>query len=126
MATDAQRARRRAQRETAKAVRENKARIKARQKPISRLPLSTTKRAREAATKYGWSVINGENPYPRKGTPEGNQLAHLAGKARWGKAAPEFLAAFQQYFYHDEKRTDSDEADEEFEYEDEDEDEPEG
>lgn len=123
MATAEQRARRRAQRETAKSVRENKARIKARQKPISRLPKSTTKLAREAATKYGYRVINGEEPYPAKRTPEGNQLAHLAGKARWGKADPIFLTAFQQYFYHDEKRQESDEADEEFEYEDEDEDE---
>lgn len=121
MATDAQRARRRAQRETAKAVRENKARIKARQKPISRLPKSTTKLAREAATKYGYSVLNGENPYPPKGSAEARQLAHLAGKARWGKADEQFLVAFQQYFYHDEKRTDSDEADEEYEYDDEDE-----
>lgn len=123
MATDAQRARRRAQRETAKYVRESRAAAKRRATIPSRLPLSTTKKARQAATEYGYSVLNGENPYPPKGSAEGRQLAHLAGKARWGKADAQFLVAFAQYFYHDEKNSEPDEADEQYEYEDEDEDE---
>jgi hypothetical protein len=119
MATDAQRARRRAQRATAKAVRENRAKIKARIKPERRLPETTTRKARQAATEYGYRVLNGTEPTPRKGTPEGRQLAHLAGKARWGKADPVFLAAFQQYFYHDDKPSE-DAAEEQYDYEDED------
>jgi hypothetical protein len=112
MATDAQRARRRAQREIAKVVRENKARKKAGIKPVRILPPTTTKTAREAPAKYGYSVLNGTNPYPVKESKEGNQLARLASLASHGKADPAFLAAFQQYFYHDENHTDNDDLDE--------------
>lgn len=122
MATDAQRARRRAQRETAQYVRESRAAKKAGRTPARRLSKQITQRAREAATKYGYRVLNGEDPYPAKGTMEARQLAHLAGKARWGKADEQFLVAFQQYFYHDEKSPQPEETDEEY-YEDEDEDE---
>lgn len=119
MATDAQRARRRAQRETAQYVRESRAYKKTGKRPPSRLGKSITQPSREAQARYAYSVINGTEPYPAKRTKEGDQLARMASFASRGKADPAFYAAFQQYFYHDEKRANTDEIDEEY-YEDED------
>ncbi len=51
-------------------------------------------------------VLSGNEPMPAMGTPEARQLARNASYAKWGKADPRFLAAFEQYFYHDEKRKD--------------------
>jgi hypothetical protein len=121
MATDAQRARRRAQRETAKAVREFKASKKAHRPTVSRLPKSITQRAREAPTRYAYAVLNGEESRPAKGTLEGSQLARMASFASQGKADPAF-AVFQEYWYHD-KDHEPDEADEEYDYIEDDEDE---
>jgi hypothetical protein len=123
MATAEQRARRRAQRETAKSVKAFARAKREGREPPRRLPIAVTKQAREAATKYGHRVLNGEDPYPAKRTAEGNQLARLASLASHGKADPAFIPAFQQYWYHY-KEHEPDEADEEYEYdEDEDEDE---
>lgn len=121
MATAEQRARRRAQRETAKSVREFKAAKRAHRPVTRRLPKATTQRAREAATKYAYAVLNGAEPWPAKRTPEGNQLARMASFASRGKADSAF-AVFQQYWYHDKER-ESDEADEEYDYEEDEEDE---
>lgn len=88
MATAEQRARRRAQRETAKAVKEHR----------RQLPSGIRERVREAMFNYGHRVLAGEESRPEKGTPEAKQLARLASLARWNKADPEF-EAFEEYFY---------------------------
>jgi hypothetical protein len=103
MATDAQRARRRAQRATAKAVRENRAKIKARIKPERRLPETTTRKARLAATEYGYRVLDGREPRPAVGSKDGRQLARLASFAHNGKADDAFKA-FDIYFYHNKEQ----------------------
>jgi hypothetical protein len=107
MATDAQRARRRAQRATAARVR-NRQRI---------LPKAITAPSRRAQEAYVRRVLNGEEPYPAKGTAEAHQLARWGSYARWNQADPAYFAAFEQYFYHDEKRPDTAVEDEE-EYDD--------
>ena len=89
MATPEQRARRRAQRETAKAV-------KARQPRLQ----SITRSARQGRIDYANRVIAGTEPMPEKGTREANNLASLAGKARHGKADPRFEKAFAHFWYH--------------------------
>jgi hypothetical protein len=103
MATDAQRARRRAQRATAKAVRENKARIKAKKEVVRHLPKGTTARARRAAIEYGHKVLNGQEPRPAIGSKDGNQLARLASYAHKGKA-DEAFKVFDIYFYHNKEQ----------------------
>jgi hypothetical protein len=67
------------------------------------LPKSITAPSRRAQERYARDVLEGREPYPRKKSPEGKQLARWASYARWNKADPAFLAAFQQYFYRDEK-----------------------
>lgn len=101
MATAEQRARRRAQRETAKAVRE------ARQKGgryQPRLPKQIRQRVRQAQIDYGKRVLSGEEPEPAYRSKEGDQLARLAAWAqpKVGKADPEFRA-FEKYFYKHKK-----------------------
>lgn len=109
MATEAQRARRRAQRATAVRVRTGR----------TILPKAITEPSKQARINYGYRVINGEEPYPAKGTLESKQLARLGGLSRWNKADPVFLPAFQQYFYHDEKpQEEPDEADEYYDFQD--------
>lgn len=111
MATEAQRARRRSQRQTAVRVRTGR----------TILPKAITGPSKQARIDYGYRVLNGENPRPAKGTPEARQLARIASDASWGKADPVFLPAFQEYFYHDESLPDEpDEADEYYEPDDED------
>ena len=105
MATEEQRARRRAQRASAerlKATRDNK------YQPV--LPRAIRAPTRAAREKYANDVIAGREPYPDKGTREANNLASLASKASWGKADPRFEKAFKQYWYHknDEKTDDAD------------------
>ena|SRR5271166_5757085 len=113
-----------AQRATAKAVRVQRA-AKAAHRPIPHiLPRAFTAPSRQARIDYGYRVINGQDALPAMGTPEARQLASLASSARWGKADPVFLSAFQQFFYHDEDPHDEPE-DEDEEYYDENEDEDE-
>jgi hypothetical protein len=112
MATAEQRARRRAQRQTASRVRS---------KTLS-FPKELTRGYKQARIDYGNRVLNGQEPYPEFGTPEARQLASLASLAyhNKGNVPPEFLAAFEQYFYHDEMRPDVPQS-EDIEYYDEDE-----
>lgn len=65
------------------------------------LPKSITARARKAPMEYAYRVLNGLEPRPAKGTLEGMNLARWGSYARWGKADPRFLAAFKDYFYHE-------------------------
>lgn len=109
-----------AQRATAKRVRE--ARPKgAKYRPI--LPRSIRAPSKQAQADYAYSVLNGETPYPPKNSAEGHQLARMASFSSKGKADPAFYAAFQQYFYHDEKKPDEPDEFDEYDYDDEDEDE---
>lgn len=103
MATDEQRARRRAQRATAQRVRGV-----GKYTPV--IPRSTRAAVRAGREAYARDVIAGREPYPPKNSPEGRNLASLAGKARWGKADPVYERAFSRYWYHknDEKNNDAD------------------
>jgi hypothetical protein len=96
MATNEQRARRRAQRETAKRVKEGRATGK--YKPV--IPRGIRASVRASREQYGRDVIAGREPYPPKNSAEGRNLASLAGKARHGKADPIFEQKFKQYWYH--------------------------
>jgi hypothetical protein len=91
VATDAQRARRRAQRATA-------VRVRTRQ---TILPKSFIKAYKQAQIDQGYRWVNGIDPMPVKGSAEAKVAASLAGKARWGKADSVFETAFSQYWYHD-------------------------
>ena len=111
MATDEQRARRRAQRETAKRVKEGRATGK--YKPV--IPRNIRAAVRKSREQYAHDVIAGREPYPPKNSAEGRNLASLASKARHGKADPIFETKFKQYWYHknDEKTaSDADREDE--------------
>lgn len=90
MATPEQRARRAAQRATAKAVKERR----------RQLPQETTGRARRAPIEHARAILRGDisEPTPDKHSAESRTLASLASKARWGKAPAEF-AAFEKHFY---------------------------
>lgn len=96
MATDEQRARRRAQRATAARVREKKAGGK--YTPV--VPRSTRAAVRAGREAYANAVIAGQIDYPEKRSREANNLASLASKASWGKADPRYEAAFSRYWYH--------------------------
>jgi hypothetical protein len=102
MATDEQRARRRAQRELAKARQQKRTGIEGMSKAYRKKRLS-----------YADSIIAGETPAPdpSKRNAETNNLASLAGKARHGKADPKYIAAFKQYWYHKNDSKDANEAD---------------
>jgi hypothetical protein len=95
MANDAQRARRRAQRETAARVKAGK-----RDRYQPGLPRAIRAPTRAARESYANDVIAGRQPYPEKGSREANNLGSLASKARWGKADPAYEKAFSQYWYH--------------------------
>lgn len=114
MATEAQRARRRAQRATAARVR-NKTTI---------LPKAFARASRARQEQYANDVIAGREPMPEPMTAEAKQLARMASYARWQKADPRFEIAFSQYWYHDNDALPSDDEEEE-EYDDYDEDEEE-
>ena len=101
MATPEQRARRRAQRETAKRL-EGK-----RYTPV--IPSGTKAGARAAREAYGHRVMAGTDPRPPKGSREGKNLARLAALAKTGKVDPAFEAAFKDYWYH--KNDEKNEAD---------------
>lgn len=102
MATEEQRARRRAQRETA-------ARVKA-GRTAGIVPRGVRQSIRASREAYARDVIAGREQYPPVRSPEGNNLASLASKARWGKADPIFEKKFSKYWYHkdDEKDNDAD------------------
>jgi hypothetical protein len=102
MATEAQRARRRAQRATAIRVR-NKQTI---------LPESYRTRIRQSRVEQGYRWVNGIDPMPAKDSVGARIAAQLAGLARWGKADPVFEQAFAQYWYHDDKLPEPDNDDE--------------
>jgi hypothetical protein len=104
MATDEQRNRRRAQRETAARVKA--ARTSKYEPGLPRSVRAPTRAAREA---YANAVIAGREPYPPKGSREAKNLGSLASKARHGKADPRFEKAFNQYWYH--KNDEKNEAD---------------
>ena len=91
MATPEQRARRRAQRATAKAVKEHR----------RQLPSGITKRAKEAFYAHASDILNGQSPEPApdKNNAESRALASLASHAFRGHA-PEEFAAFKNHFYH--------------------------
>lgn len=93
MATEAQRARRRAQRATAARVR-NKQTI---------LPKSITGGVSRARVQWATDVYEGRIPEPSPGTPEARQLARMASLARWNKADPKF-AVFEKYFYRNKEQ----------------------
>jgi hypothetical protein len=91
----------RRQREVAKAVREHR----------QILPRSYTAKAKAAPGEYAQRVLDGKEPMPAKGAPGFKVLASQASYARWGKANPDFYAAFKQFFYKDaEKESADDEA----------------
>jgi hypothetical protein len=90
MATDKQRARRRAQRATAKAVKENRA----------QLPKAVTKPQARARTVNALEMLSGKRPMPEPGTWEAKEAARQASLSRYGKADPRFEAAFKKYWYH--------------------------
>jgi hypothetical protein len=88
LATPEQRARRRAQRETAKAVKERRTRLG-----------SQTKQARKTRQQYLNHLIEHPEDRPDKDTEEGRSLAREAGLARWNKADTRYLI-FADYWYH--------------------------
>jgi len=91
MATPEQRARRRAQRATAKAVKERR----------KQLPKAVTGRAKKAFYGHAQDILNGQapEPAPDKNNAESRALASLASHAFRGHA-PEEFAAFKNHFYH--------------------------
>ena len=103
----------RAQRETARRVHE--ARLPG-GKYVKVSPSAARSTVKASQVAYARAVEAGREPMPAPGTPEARQLARMASNAKYGKAPSEFLAAFQQYFYHDEKnkgrRNDADIEDE--------------
>lgn len=101
MATDEQRARRRAQRENAANVRQK------RYTPV--ISKGTKAGARAARAAYADAVLAGREPYPAQGSREAKNLARMAALARHGKADPKFEAAFSRYWYH--KNDEKNEAD---------------
>lgn len=104
MATEAQRARRRAQRA-------NVARQRTR---TTILPKAFTARYRQSLIDQGYRWVNGTDPMPQHGTPEARAAGSLASLARWGKADPVFETAFAQYWYHDDKAPEPDNDDEDY------------
>ena len=97
MATNEQRARRRAQRETAKRVKANRG--KPASERITVIPKSFKKQAKLTNEAYARGVIAGTIPKPEQGSQEGRMLARLASNARHGKASKEF-SKFEEYWYH--------------------------
>jgi hypothetical protein len=90
MASEEQRARRRAQRELAKSVREHRRHI---------LPGSMKgTAARKANLAYADGVLNGTIPQPAKGTLESRMLARLASQSQWGQIDPKYQA-LSNHFY---------------------------
>lgn len=102
MATDEQRARRRAQRATAKAVQEKR----------KILPRSVSGKTRQTAARieYARKVANGDLPAPKKGTAESRNLGSLASFQRWGKLGPDldWLSEFERFWYKDKARASRD------------------
>ena len=109
MASEQARARRRAQRATAKAVRANR----------RQLPRQTTQRARETRREYLERMLAHPEQRPvDKSSPEGKSLAREAGLARWHKSDARYLD-FQDYWYHKNDEDSEDEQDFYDDYEDE-------
>lgn len=107
MATNEQRARRRAQRENKKRV---DAALKGnRYKPV--LPRVIRASSRTARENYAYGVIDGTIPYPKMGTKEAKNLAGLASLASWDKAPAIFEAKFSKLWYHKENEKDVSDAD---------------
>lgn len=92
---DAARARRRAQKETAKALKDN------------RLRLGTMNRGVQKARRaYADRVIAGTEEMPEAGTKEAKNLGSIASKARWGKADVKYEKAFSKFWYHKDDQKD--------------------
>jgi hypothetical protein len=90
MATDEQRARRRAQRALAEQIRAGQRNI---------LPKNLKGTARQANEAYARRVIKGQEPEPEPGSLEARNLARLASNSRWGKTSKDF-SRFEKYWYH--------------------------
>lgn len=118
--TPEQRARRRAQREIAKRVKEGR-RPGEHYRRI--LPGKYSKEYRQARVDYARAIMRGDIPRPPKNSLEGRSLAGLASSARWGHAPAEFQNAFKDYWYHKSDRRMAEEDEEYREDEDEDDDE---
>jgi hypothetical protein len=97
--TPEQRARARAQRATRARLQESR-RTGARYE--SAVPKAVRARISRTQAQYAYDVATGAEPEPRPGTPEARQLARMASLAKYNKADPQFLPAFEKYFYHDE------------------------
>jgi hypothetical protein len=106
MATDEQRARRRAQRETAKRVKVNRG--KPASERITVIPKSFKKQAKLSNEAYARGVIAGTVAKPEQGSQEAKMLARLASNARHGKASAEF-SRFEEYWYHNKTKDSADE-----------------
>jgi hypothetical protein len=91
MATAEQRARRSAQRRTAKAVREKRTQV----------PSGYKTGVKAARIDYYNGVISGKYPAPAPGTMEAKNLASIASLASRGKAPAKYEKAFKEYWYHD-------------------------
>lgn len=101
MARDTSRAR--AQRRTAKAVREKR----------RQLPPSFSKRARQTHEEYLQWLLEHPEAKPAKDSLEGRALARKASLSRWGKADPRYKEAWKEYWYRkDEKYHNEDEQEE--------------
>jgi hypothetical protein len=90
----------RRQREVAKAVREHR----------QILPRSYTAKAKAAPGEYAQRVLDGKEAMPAKGAAGSKVLGSQASFAQYGKANPEFFAAFKQFFYKEAAKESDDEA----------------
>lgn len=104
------RAHQKAQRDTARRVREFK-RPGGKYTPV--LPKNIRIASKKATIKYGYYMLDHPNELPPKGSLEGKQLARLASWASHGKADPRFEAAFSMYWYKDDTADDTVDEDEE-------------
>lgn len=111
MASAEQRARRRAQRATAKALKEKKYQ--------PRVSKAIRRAVFQGQLDYAERVRTGQEPRPDKGTPEGNELARVASYADHGKAPVKYVAAFRDYWYHDRDKGNEADIEDEADYEDE-------
>lgn len=118
MASAEQRSRRRAQRETAKAVRQAR---QTGQKYQPRISRATRSAVRQGQINYAQRVLDGTEKEPAKGTPQSKELARVAGWSAAGKADPRFEAAFAKHWYHfkDDAKNEAD-VEDEADYDDED------
>lgn len=92
MASDEQRARRRAQRETAKRLQAGR-----NYQPV--IPRAIRGAALRGRQSYADRVIAGKENMPVMGTAESKNLASIASKAAHGKADKKYEKHFSKYWY---------------------------